>query len=127
MAREFVIFGKARKFIPIVIHRIDDTLVWTRQRAFELQIIGRIGEDEIDGLFGQGVDLFDAIAQQNLVERQRRTRRDDFWTPHRSPSTRDLDLGLGAGHPGTCDTHGQKPGYANSTAAMLRLPGKDEV
>ena len=48
VARERVIFGEIGELVPVVVDRVDQALVGARQRAFELQIIGRIGEDEID-------------------------------------------------------------------------------
>ena len=42
-----VIIGKACEFIPIIVDRIHYALVGARQSAFQLQIIGGIGKNEI--------------------------------------------------------------------------------
>ena len=52
-AGEGVVSGEIGEFVPVVVDRIDDALVGARQRAFELKIVGRIGEDEIDASLGQ--------------------------------------------------------------------------
>ena len=66
-AREGIIGGKAGEFVPIVVDGVDDALVGPRQRRFELKVIGRIGEDEIDAGVGQARQLFEAIADEDLV------------------------------------------------------------
>jgi hypothetical protein len=103
-ARERVVIGKARELVPVVVNRIDDALIGARQRVLELQVIGRIGEDEVDALGRQALERGDAIAEDDLIEWKGRT-------PHPRrrrgpPGTRDLDPGGGAGGPGTRGTHG---------------------
>ena len=55
VAREGVIGGEIREFVPVIIDRIDQTLIRAMQTIGELQIIGRIGEDEIDALLRQSL------------------------------------------------------------------------
>ena len=52
-AGERVVGGEVGELVPIVVDRVDHALVGARQRAFELQIVRRIGEDEIDARLGQ--------------------------------------------------------------------------
>ncbi len=49
-AGEVVIGRKAGEFVPVVIDRIDAGIVGTLEIAAQLQIIGRVGEDQIDAL-----------------------------------------------------------------------------
>ena len=51
LAREAVVVGEGGELVPIVVDGVDHALVGTRQRAFELQIIGRVGEDEVGATF----------------------------------------------------------------------------
>ena len=83
LARERVIFGEIGELVPVVVDRVDQALIGTRQRAFELQIIGRIGEDEVDRGFGQRVHLRHAVADQDRVARGGRS----------SPSARRIAAG----------------------------------
>ena len=73
-AREAIIVGETREFVPIVVDGVDDALVGARQRAFELQIVGRVGEDEIDAAGGELAELFDAVADEDRVAGRRRHR-----------------------------------------------------
>ena len=47
-AGEGVIFGEGRELVPVVVDGIDEAVVGPAQIAAELEIIGRIGEDQID-------------------------------------------------------------------------------
>ena len=67
-AGEGVVGGEARELVPVVVDRIDLRLVGTVQVAVELQIVGRVGEDQVDGFFRQPVQRRDAIALQDRVE-----------------------------------------------------------
>ena len=49
-AGEIVIGRKARELVPVVGDRVDVRIVGTLQIAGELQIVWRVGEDEIDAL-----------------------------------------------------------------------------
>ena len=105
-AGEGVIIREARELVPIVVDRVDQALVRPRQGLLELQIIGRIGEDEIDALGRQPRQPLDAIADQDLIEGQRADCRRHGREPRpRRLITRDLGLRLREGSPGTCDTH----------------------
>ena len=71
-AGERVVGGEVGELVPVVVDRVDHALVGARQRAFELQIVGRIGEDEIDASLGQLVEFGDAVADDDRVARRRR-------------------------------------------------------
>ena len=62
---EFVIGREARELVPVVGDRIDVRIVRTLQVAGELEIVGRVGEDEIDGSRRQLRHLGDAVADQD--------------------------------------------------------------
>ncbi len=110
-ARERVVVREARELVPVVVDRIDETLVRAREPALELEVVGRIGEDEIDALGRQLLQRRNAVADEDVVdgegggderrgfEPRPRSRRD-------LPGTRDLNPGGGAGGPGTRGTHG---------------------
>ena len=66
-AGEAVIGLEAVEAVPLVVHRIDPGLVRTGQFPAELQVVGRIGKDEIDGPVGQGPHHLDAITDQDLA------------------------------------------------------------
>ena len=108
-AGEGVVIGKARELVPVVIDGVDAAVVGARQRALELQVVGRIGEDKVDAVRRQPFERRDAIGDDHLVERQQAGRK-----PHpsrrRGPSgTRDLNPEGGAGGPGTLGSHGGTP------------------
>jgi hypothetical protein len=113
--------AEARELIPIVIDRIDAALIGTRQSVFKLQIVGRIGEDDIYAAFRQLAHHLDAIAAQYRVARR-------YWrgtelpagAPRRRPSTRDLNMGLRAGCSGMSDTHELDTERRNSTIVKMR-------
>jgi hypothetical protein len=69
-AGESVILCEARKFVPIVIDRIDSAAFGTEQVAAELQIVGRIGEDHVDAAIGKRGHGGDAIILDDAAERQ---------------------------------------------------------
>ena len=64
-AGEIVVGGEARKFVPVVVHGIDARIVGTLEVALQLQIIRRVGEDEIDGRGRQLCHLGNAIADED--------------------------------------------------------------
>ena len=72
-AGEGVVGGEARELVPVRRRRAS-TSDWSgRCRSpLELQIVGRIGEDQVDRLFRQPVERGDAIADQHLVEKNGR-------------------------------------------------------
>ena len=69
IAGEGVIGGKAGKLVPMVIDRIDLGIVGTVQIALQLQVVGRVGKDQVHAALGQAVHDLDAVAAQNLVQR----------------------------------------------------------
>ncbi len=72
VAGEAVVIGEGGELVPVVVHRVHFALVGPGEAAFELKIIGRIGEDQIDAGLGQAAHGLDAVADQDLVERRRR-------------------------------------------------------
>ena len=104
--------GKARELVPGVVDGVDERVVGAQERLFELEVVGRVGEDEVDAVGRQPLERRDAVADQHLVERKRRGGRGRKAHPRRRrkpPGTRDLDPGGGAGGPGTLGTHGRTP------------------
>ena len=63
-AGEVVIGGKARELVPVVVDRVDARIVGTLEVALKLQIVGRIGEDEIDRFRRQLRHFGDAVADR---------------------------------------------------------------
>ena len=105
---KIVVIGKARKLVPIVVDAIDEALVRPRETGFELQIIRRIGEDEIDAFRRQPGHLLDAIAFDDFIKGKRAGRRtgaEHGGAGRRNSSTHDFDLGFRAGRSGTLATH----------------------
>ena len=69
---EFVIGGETRELVPGVIDRIHLAVVGAMQIALELEIVGRIGKDQINACLWQAVHHLDAIPGDNRVEGERR-------------------------------------------------------
>ena len=67
IAGEAVIVGEAADLVPGIIDRIDLGIVRAVQRAFQLQIVGRVGEDEIGAALRQRAHRLNAIAFDNPV------------------------------------------------------------
>ena len=114
-AGEGVVIGKARKLVPVVVDRVDEALVGARQRAFELQVVRRVGEHQVDAGRRQPAELVDAIADEDRVARRNADR--DGTPRQTAASTRDLNLGGSAGRPGTGDTHERN----HSTRLTMRI------
>ena len=64
-AGEGIVGGEIGELVPFVVDRVDEALVGARQRAFELQIVRRIGEDEVDAGLGERVEFGDAVADED--------------------------------------------------------------
>ena len=110
VAREGVIFGEIGELVPVVVDPVDQALVGARQRALELQVIGRIGEDEIDRGRRKPHHFRDAVADEDRVARGRALlaeRPEDCGRAFRlaGASTQNLKLGGEAERSGTRDTH----------------------
>src|ERR1700735_136617 len=71
VARERVVFGEIGEFVPGIVHPIDHALVGTRHRAFELEIVRRIGEDEINRGWRKPHHFRDAVTDADRVARSR--------------------------------------------------------
>ena len=70
-AREVVIGRKARKLVPVIVDRVDLGVVGALEVALELQIVGRVGEDEIDRSCRKTRHFGDAIADNDAGLRLR--------------------------------------------------------
>ena len=102
--RERIVIGETGELVPVVVDGVDDALVGARQRAFELQIVGRVGEDEVDAVGGELGELLNAIADDDRIAR-RDASADDGTPNQAAASTRYLKLGGLAGRPGTGRRH----------------------
>jgi hypothetical protein len=65
---EGVIGGEALELVPFVVDRTDLRLVGTVKVALELEVVGRVGENDVNGMVGQLVQRRDAIPFQDRVE-----------------------------------------------------------
>jgi hypothetical protein len=75
---EAIVLGKAGEAIPGRVDAVDPAVVGAEQLAAELQVIGRIGEDQVDRPRRQPRHYLDAVADQHLVLRRLSK------SPHRS-------------------------------------------
>ena len=66
-AGEVVVSDKTRKLVPVVVDRIDARVVGTLEVALQLQVIGGIGENEINRFRRQLCHLGNAVADENAV------------------------------------------------------------
>ncbi len=67
-AGEIVIGREARKLVPIVVDRVDLRIVRALEVVLELQIVGGIGEDEVDRGGRKLREFRDAVADQDAIE-----------------------------------------------------------
>ena len=67
-AGELVVACEVVELVPVVVDRIDLAVVGPQQLAAELEIIGRVGEDHVDGGFGQALHQFDAVADEHAIK-----------------------------------------------------------
>ena len=115
-AREAVVVGKAGELVPVVVDAVDDRVVGPQQVALELEIVGRVGEDEIDALVGQLCQLVEAIADEDAIGRQAPPAHDDARTMVTQLSTLTRTQ-TQAAHCGRCNS---------STCATLWLRSEPE-
>jgi hypothetical protein len=66
-AGEIVIGFEVGELVPFVIDAIDVRLVRAGERAAELHVVGRVGEDEIGAALGELAHRLDAIAFDDPV------------------------------------------------------------
>ena len=92
-AGEFVVGREARELVPVVVDGVDLGIVGTLEVALELQIVRRIGEDEIDAVGRQLRHLGDAIAD------------DDAGRIAARMAELKTDAGRPCGRPATRHTH----------------------
>ncbi len=74
-AREGVILRKRAEPVPVIIDPVDAAVVGAGQVPAELQIVGRVGEDEVGEIVGELFQLRDRVAFEDRVERRRRVPR----------------------------------------------------
>ena len=103
VAREGVVGREIGELVPVVVDAVDHALVGARQRALELQIVGRVGEDQVDASLGELVHLLDAVADEDDVLGGGSDR--GGASGRGGPSTQNLKLGGAAGRTGTRSTH----------------------
>ena len=65
---KLVIVTETVKLVPVIIDRINLGVVRTQKITAKLKIVGRVGEDQINGFLRQAVHHFDAVANQNLIK-----------------------------------------------------------
>ncbi len=104
-ARETVIGLEALELVPGVIDRIDEALVRPREAPRKLQVIGRIGEDEVDRLVGQACKLSEAIAHEHGIQQGIQA-----GAISQAPGTRDRNPGPVAVRCRADDTHDNRTG-----------------
>ncbi len=80
-ARELVVAAKTVEAVPRGIHARHLRVVGPQERAFELQVVGRVGEDHVDRGGWQRRHDLDAVAEKDLI------RHDFFLLP---PMTRKM-------------------------------------
>ena len=105
--------AKFGELVPGVVDPVDQALVGTGQRAFELQVVGRIGEDEINRGWRKPHHFRDAVTDEDGVAGSRARLAERFKLRSRAfrlagPSTQNLNLGGEAERSGTRDTHERK-------------------
>ncbi len=71
-AGELVVGFETGELVPLVIDRVDLGIVRAQQVAAQLQVVGRIGENQVDGSVRQRLQHVDALTDMDGVELQRR-------------------------------------------------------
>ena len=66
-----VIRRKGVELVPVVVDGVHTAVVRPVQRAFELQVVGRIGKDQVDTSGRKRGHCLDAIALDNRIQRER--------------------------------------------------------
>src|SRR5260221_8436173 len=64
---EGVVGLEAVEVIPLVVHSVDDGVVWTGKLAAELEIVGWISEHQVHRLVRQPRQRLDAVADNDAV------------------------------------------------------------
>ena len=67
-ARELIVAREILELVPIVVDGVDLAVVGTQQVAAQLKIVRRVGEDHVDGSFGQAAHQFDAVPHQDSIQ-----------------------------------------------------------
>jgi hypothetical protein len=69
-AREGIVGREIGELVPLVVDAIHQAVIRPPQRALELQVVGRVGEDRMHRGRRQPLQRGDAVAHQHLVQRQ---------------------------------------------------------
>ena len=67
-AGEVVILGKTIELIPVVVHSVHLGQVGAPEFALQLEVIGRVGEDQVNRIFRQVGQNLAAVADEYLVQ-----------------------------------------------------------
>ena len=70
-ASELVVGRKALELVPVIIDRIDLGIVRAQQVAAKLEVVGGIGENEVDRFLGQLPQFLDAVPVNDGVGTRR--------------------------------------------------------
>ena len=75
-AGEIVVDLEAVELVPVIGHGIDMAAVGPVEIAAQLQVVRRIGEDQVDAVVGQAAHRLHAVSVEDLAQRQIVLRRD---------------------------------------------------
>src|SRR6516164_3560417 len=67
---EVVVCCKTSELVPFVVDAVDLLVVGPKQFVVDLEIVRRIGENEIDALLGEFCQLLHAVPDNDLVQRK---------------------------------------------------------
>ena len=67
VAREGIIVRETCELVPIVVDGVDLAVVGPQQFAAQQQIVGRVGEDEIDGFRRNLPQFADAVTDKDAI------------------------------------------------------------
>ena len=70
-AGEGVVGGEGGEAVPGFLDRVDPRVVGAVQLAPELEVVGRVGEDQVDALGRKLGHALEAVAGEDDVERER--------------------------------------------------------
>ena len=71
VARECVVFREIGEFVPVVVDARDQALIGPRQFIRELEVVGRVGENEIHAFRRHCAENLNAVSAQDAVARHR--------------------------------------------------------
>src|SRR5258706_8198335 len=80
IVREAVVCREVVEAIPGVVDRVDLGHIGAPEILLKLEVVGRVGEDQIDRFFGQLVEDLDTVALEDLAKRE-------SWSLHAGDSS----------------------------------------